>query len=344
VLSILAFSHERLELSSSATSRFIENSLADFLCLCPRCHHGQMCEFSNELMSFTLDSLIVKNLQTNTKLSIGVYISIVNQCSLLLLLMKIIHIILGSNVTLFSYQNLNLYSCKIISYLLSVFTRITYWLQSLVTIERLGMVLFPTSIVSKKPRIAFSLSIFVILTVCGMHIPETIYYMTIVDSSYKSANITVCVISYVEQLVSVYNRVNVLIHYFTPFIIQFVSITILIVQTTRSRVRISSKMQETFIDLFKKQFKIHKGLYITPIVIVLSSLPQIILSFSYACIEPKQSWQRYILLTTYCLSYLPQMLGFILCVLPSTAYTEEFHQTVIGKRILRQTVDRRILK
>jgi hypothetical protein len=28
---------------------------ADFLCLCLRCHYGQMCDFSNELMSFTLD-------------------------------------------------------------------------------------------------------------------------------------------------------------------------------------------------------------------------------------------------------------------------------------------------
>jgi hypothetical protein len=80
----------------------------------------------------------------------------------------------------------------------------------------------------------------------------------------------------------------------------------------------------------------HREYYITPIIIILSSLPQAILSFSYACTELKQPWQRYSLLTTYFLAYLPQMLGFILYVLPSTAYTEEFHQTIIGKRIGRQ--------
>jgi hypothetical protein len=188
----------------------------------------------------------------------------------------------------------------------------------------------------KKPRLAFGLSIFVILVVSGMHIHEIMHYVTIVDRSYTSVSITLCVTSYVQQLISVYNRVNVLIHYFVPFAIQVVSITILIVQISRSRARANSRRQETFIDLFKKQFKTHREHYITPIIIVLSSLPQTILSFSYACTEPKQSWQRYMLLTTYFLSYLPQMLGFILYVLPSTTYTEEFHQTAIGKRLVRK--------
>jgi hypothetical protein len=346
---------------------------ADFLCLCSHCHYGKICEFSNELMSFTLDSLTIKDLQINAKLSTSIYISItiliflfglvnnlssllafarpksrqfgvgnyllivsgINQCSLLLLLLKIIHIILGSNGTLFYYVSLNLYSCKIISYLLSVFTRITNWLVSLVTIERLCMVLFPTSILLKKPRLAFGLTTFVILVVSGMHVHEIMHYMTIVDPSYTSINITLCVTSYVQQLVSVYDRVNVLIHYFAPFAIQIVSITILIIQVARSRARTKSSTQDTFIDVFKKEFNKHKELYVTPMIIVLSSLPQIILSFSYACTEPKQSWQRYILLTTYFLSYLPQTLGFILYVLPSTTYTEEFYQTIIGKRLVR---------
>ncbi len=138
------------------------NNKADFLCLCPNCHYGKICEFSNELMSFTLDSLIVKDVQISTKLSTIVYVSItlliflfglfnnlcsfltfvrpkprkvgvgnyllvisvIDQCSLLFLLLKIVHIIFGTNGTLFYYERFNLYSCKIISYLLSVFTRI----------------------------------------------------------------------------------------------------------------------------------------------------------------------------------------------------------------------------
>ena len=129
------------------------NDKYDFLCVCPRCLNGKMCQYSTELMSFTLDSLIVKDIQNNLQISIGIYISvvllifffglfnnlnsfftflrpkprkmgvgnyllivsIVDQCSLLLLLLKMIHIILGSNGMLFYYENVNLYSCKIIS-------------------------------------------------------------------------------------------------------------------------------------------------------------------------------------------------------------------------------------
>ncbi|CAF0932135.1 unnamed protein product, partial [Didymodactylos carnosus] len=202
------------------------NDRSDFLCLCPRCYHGQICQYSTELMSFTLDSLIVKDLQNNRQVSIGIYtliillifffglfnnfnsfltfirpkprkvgvgiylliISIVDRCSLLLLLFKVIHIILDSSGTLFYYENFSLYSCRIVSYLLSVFTRITYWLTNFITIERLRLVLFPTSSTLKNPRRVFGLSIFVILFVFSMHIHEVMYYTTIVDYSDTSLN------------------------------------------------------------------------------------------------------------------------------------------------------------
>jgi len=327
-------------------------------------------------MSFTLDSLIVKDVQNNHQILSAIYISIValtflfglfnnlcsfltfirpkprkvgvgnylliisvvDQCSLLFLLLKVIHIILGSNGTLFYYEKLNLYSCQIISYLLSVFTRITYWLTSFVTIERLCTVLFPTSDTMKNPRLALGSSIFVILAVFSMHLHEVLHYTTITDLSYTSVNVTLCVTSYTQSAILIYNRVNVLIHYFIPFLIQVISISVLIVQITLSRARASGSRQQTFLDLFKRQLKTQKEQYITPTIIIFSSLPQAILSFSYACTELKRSWQRYILLTTYLLSYLPQVLGFVLYVLSSTNYSEEFSQTIAGKRLMRKRV------
>lgn len=351
----------------------------DFMCLCPRCYYGQLCQYSNELMSFTLDSLIIKDIQNNPRASIGIYIStlvlmfcfglfnnlcsfltflrpkprkigvgnylfiisIVSQCSLLLLLLKIIHIILGSNGTLFYYKSYNLYSCKIVSYFLSVFPRITYWLTSFVTIDRLCIVLFPTSITFKKPRLAIDLSVFTIFSVFSMHIHEVLYYTTIDGPYNTSINVTLCVTNYVRSEVSIYNRINVLIHYLIPFCIQFISITVLIIQITLIRTRtLDNNNRQTFGDLLKKQFKGQAELYVIPTIILLSSLPQIILSFSYACTELKQAGERYGLLTTYFLSYSPQMLGFILYVLPSKTYSDEFRQTALGKRLMRQQTHR----
>lgn len=350
------------------------NIKTDFLCLCPRCYHGSICQYSTELMSFTVDSLIINDIRKNYLVSCIVYIFIVifvflfgfftnlcglltfirplprkvgvgnyllivsmlNQCSLLTLLLKIIHIILGSNGTLFHYTNVNLYACKIISYLLSVFTRTTYWLTSFVTIERVCVVLFPTSSAFKHSRLALCISTFSILLVSAMHIHEVLHYTTIVDLSYTSLMATVCVTSYIESLILSYNRVNVLIHHLIPFFIQIVSITVIIIQIAARRRRTHSSRQQNFIDLLKKQFRTHREHYVTPMIIIFSSLPQTILSFLYACTELKQLWQRYALLATIFLSYLPQMLGFILYVQPSKTYSDEFRQTVIGKKLLRQ--------
>jgi hypothetical protein len=40
---------------------------ADFVCLCPRCHHGKMCQYSTEVMTITRDSLIVRDVQNSHK-------------------------------------------------------------------------------------------------------------------------------------------------------------------------------------------------------------------------------------------------------------------------------------
>jgi hypothetical protein len=53
------------------------NDKRDFLCLCPRCYHGQVCQHSNEFMGFTLDSLIFKDTLQNDRLFSGIYMLIV---------------------------------------------------------------------------------------------------------------------------------------------------------------------------------------------------------------------------------------------------------------------------
>jgi hypothetical protein len=87
----------------------------------------------------------------------------------------------------------------------------------------------------------------------------------------------------------------------------------------------------TFGEVLKKQFETQKELYITPTIIVLSALPQTILTFSFACTQ-LNDFQRHTLLCSYLLSYGPQVLGFILYVLPSTTYKKEFYETFIGKQ------------
>jgi hypothetical protein len=215
--------------------------------------------------------------------------------------------------------------CKIVSYMLSVTTRYTYWLTSWITIERVCFILYPFNNPLKKPRLAIGISFITFIIVAGMHIHELMFYIALKDPDEQ----TVCVFVMTQDL-SRYNRVTVLIHYVVPFCIQILSITLLIVLSAQSRSNTAASGRQ-FSKQLKRQFRNQKDLYIAPIIIVLSGLPHIILSFILACIS-LATWQRHAILVAYFLSYAPQLLGFILFVLPSTEYVKEFQKTRLAKK------------
>jgi hypothetical protein len=231
---------------------------------------------------------------------------------------------------------MNVIMCKAFAYLLSIFTRSTYWLLSLVTIERLYLVLRPTNNMFKRSNITICLTIVTITIVFSMHIHEIFYYTIVKDSN----NQTLCVINFEQAHILLYDRVTVLFHSLGPFIIQVVSVTRLIVLITQSRAKTRREGKNvSFNNLLMQQFKKQKELYINPAIIILSALPQIVLSFSIACTELSSAWQRYLLLITYFLSYLPQMISLVLHILPSTLYKREFHETSLYKNIFRRLLN-----
>ncbi len=321
-------------------------------CLCPPCYDGRLCELSSKAFGFTLDSLIVKDsfiiqmiymclatlffvvgLLTNTcsivtfkrptprVFGVGNYLfvaAILNQTSLFFLVVKILSIILGTR------HIAHIFFCKTIAYFLSVTTRANYWLTTWITIERLVIIIFPTFTTLRNPRVAILIMIVTFFAVFGMHFHEVMAYTVIQHSS-------LCIPIFQSSVISVYNQVTLIFHHLIPFLVQVIMITLLILLAARSRHR-SFGRKTNFRIALKKQFHIHKELYLSPaiIVLILSILPQGILSSSVACTELKH-WQRYILLITYFLSYVPQMLGFILQVLPSSGYTTEFKESLFGK-------------
>lgn len=323
----------------------------DFICICPPCHQGRLCEFSLKPFVFTLESLLVElpryvkiiyftlvcvcfiiGLCTNfcsfitfkrrgpRSVRVGNYLLIVtclNQMSLLVVLLKFIQI---------TFELSDVFLCKISSYLVSVFTRSIYWLLSWITINRLLIIIFPTSQKVKDIRPVLPICGATFIVVFGLQIHELIYYTTIQSFTTDSSH---CVAKFENSDLVLYNRISSLIHYLAPFSIQVIGITLLIVLATRLRAKSAGK-QTTFRKILKKQFHTHKELYLTPTIIVMSSLPQLILAFTLGCAE-WSNWQRHALLVAYLLSYTPQVLGFIFYVLPSTSYKTEFKKTSCGK-------------
>jgi hypothetical protein len=332
----------------------------DFLCLCQECHYGHRCQFNLQAFGFTLESLladcsqIMKHIYTTItfrlviiglfnnicsfvtfkrptprKLSVGNFLFVVtclNSLVLLVLFVKFAQI---------TFEISDVWSCRIFSYLLSVLTRSTYWMTSWITVGRLFLILFPTSLTLINPRRAKVISLITITILLGMNGHEIIYYTSIRPLPTDSL---ICVTNFNIDIISTYNRVATLIHYLIPFNVQVISITVLIVLAAQSRVKTIGKKM-TFCQILNKQFQMQKDLYIMPVIIILSALPQTIITFSLGCSELSTSW-RHILLISHLLSYSPQLLGSILYVFPSTSYKAEFGKTSLAKKWFKCIFDK----
>lgn len=329
----------------------------DFRCFCPSCHQGHRCQFNSQAFGFTFDSLLaryslsvkviyfsliillfllasVNNLcslitfkrPAPRKFGTGTYllfVSCFNQLAFICLLIKFIQITFGIS---------SVVSCRLVTYLLSVFTRSTYWLTTWVTIDRMFVILFPNSSRLKNPRLAIFMSFVTLVLLLILHVHELIYYTSIQD--YRTSS-PICVANMNTDLIAIYNRVSTPIHYILPFFIQTISITLLIILAARSRVRVSGS-KSTFYQTLKTQFQNQKELYVTPALVIFSISPQVIATFTLACKE-LNPWQGHILLCVYLFSYAPQVLGFILYILPSSAYKKEFGETLLGKKFFKST-------
>lgn len=339
-----------------------QNEQGNFKCLCPKCFYGDRCQYSTALLSYSLDALTVKS-QIGTQVTyvlvvflllflvslftnyctfstfkrsslldcaVRYYlliISFASPCSIFFLLLKLAFISLGTITTMQENAAFSFLCCRMVSFFLSAMTKINNWLTSLITIEGLIIVCAPsmTRRTLRYTRWRLFLSLVIIITVLAMHLHELIYYTAIKESTAK----LLCTIDYSNKALLVYSRFNVLFHYFVPFGIQVIAVTLLIVLLARQRARL--RANQPLNEMIRNQFSKQKQLYLIPTIIIFSSIPQVILSFTYQCEELQHSWQRHLFLTAYLFSNVPQALGFILYVLPSSTYRQEFSMTVIGK-------------
>jgi hypothetical protein len=198
----------------------------------------------------------------------------------------------------------------------------------------------------KSPRIAKWIITAIIIGISTCDVHELIYYQSIEDPKSDINNSSLCVTSYPSG-VGTYNQVNIILNYIIPFLINFLSTIILIILIIRRRFAIMAKKENNssskesvrmifgiYLELWIK----NKDLILAPLVTMvpqLFSLPQFILSFLLSCQEFKIGWQRYLLIISYFIFYLPQVLSYKLYVSPSSFYKEEFHSTKLNQRIKR---------
>ena len=84
---------------------------------------------------------------------------------------------------------------------------------------------------------------------------------------------------------------------------------------------------------FVKQFEKHKHLLIGPIVLVILALPRLIITFISKCMKSADDVWLYLI--GYYISFVPTILSFMIFVLPSKFYRQEFRKSLLQSHFCR---------
>jgi hypothetical protein len=161
----------------------------------------------------------------------------------------------------------------------------------------------------------------IMVTVSTVYDP--IYRRLIDDQSFEEKKRTWCIVSYPSWLKTFDAAIN-MTHFIVPFGINLTSAVVIIWKSARQRTNVRRNFD--FKQLLGEQFRQHKHLLIAPFLIVVLGLPRLIISIASGCM--KSSRNAWLYLLGYLISFVCPMLVFVLFVLPSKLYKEQFNASI----------------
>ena len=130
-----------------------------------------------------------------------------------------------------------------------------------------------------------------------------------------------CIMRY-SSSINAYSTFILSFHTITPFLANFFSAILIIVQSARRKAHV--QRSRGFWKHMQEQLKEHRHLIISPIILTILSLPRVIISSISDCVKANRSPWLY--LVGYFVSLIPSVVMSIVFILPSPLYREELHQ------------------
>lgn len=143
---------------------------------------------------------------------------------------------------------------------------------------------------------------------------------TILD---QTINHYICIVKYSSSI----HKYNIFILYFhlsVPLIANLLSALYIIFETARQRS--AAQTRKSYRSHVLEQMSEHKQLLISPIILLILSLPRLIIALIPGCINPSDDQWLYIF--AYFSSFVPSMLIFIIFVLPSKLYKDKLKERI----------------
>ncbi|CAF0831673.1 unnamed protein product [Adineta ricciae] len=234
-------------------------------------------------------------------------------------------IYLSTQMSSLSNESFLKIQCYLLDFLLRICLNMDQWINACVALERAVTVIQGAQFNRKKSKtlakkIIFILLIFNILT--SIHDP--IYRKLTVEENENNEHKRIwCVVSYSSNL-QIYNRIINTLHFFIPFLINFISSIILI--TKKSRQQSNLHENQPYSDELRKQLREHRRLLIAPVVLFLLALPRLILSYVSQCMNSARDSSIFI--SGYFISFIPPMITFTIFVIPSEFYRKEYQNSI----------------
>jgi len=231
--------------------------------------------------------------------------------------------------------------CYTLDFLLRICLCLDQWLNACVAVERAVISVKSARFNrTKSRRIArrITMSLIVIIILSSIHDPiyRRLSYETNEHDDNDDGEFIKriwCTVTYPLKI-HLYDSIVYTLHFAIPFGMNLISSIIIIVKKSRRQACI--RPEQTYVEHLKEQLQQHKHLVTAPIVLVLLALPRLIIAFVSKCMNStNDSW---LFLLGYFISLSPSMLTFIVFVIPSKFYKQEFSKFI---RKYRMTIQQR---
>jgi hypothetical protein len=272
-------------------------------------------------------SIFAFHTKQSKQVGCGIYLltsSITSFLTVTILTFKFWFLVL-TQMTLFSNRSILHGGCILLEFILKFCLFMDNWLNACVAIERTVTVykgINFNKMLSK--RVARWVLPFLPFLIMGSLIHEPLYRYLSDDNEDQRIW---CVFRY-SQSVEYYNAFILFFHFLIPVAINLFSALFIIFSNARQRAK--ARTRQSYKQHLYDQFNEHKQLIISPIILVILSIPRLIISFLSGCVKVNHSSWLYIL--GYFISFIPSVVVFMVFVLPSEFYTKQFKNTIKSLR------------
>ena len=211
--------------------------------------------------------------------------------------------------------------CVAIEPVLKLLSYLDYWLYACVAIERAIAVSRGVKFDKKRSRSAARWIILGLpFVIMGSLIHEPLHRQLFDGREMQSVW---CITRY-SSTVQLYNTIILFFHFLGPFAANLFSALFIIFGTVRQRSTI--RVGHSYTVQLRRQLREHRQLLISPLILVVLSLPRLIISLISGCVDiSRYSW---LYLSGYFVSFIPSVLVFVVFVLPSGLYKRQFRESM----------------